>query len=255
VDRSAEIMPTVAFYTLGCKVNQYDTETLASLFRDEGFTVVPPDEQADVYVVNTCTVTGEGDHKSRHAVHRFHKLHPEALLAVTGCYAQVASQEIMDLEGVGIVAGTGRRLELARTAAAILSGMQTAPVNLVSPHLRGESFEETGAVSVPHRARAMVKVQEGCNQFCTYCRVPLARGRERSRQPDSVLAEIRALAEQGYQEIALTGIHLGAYGRDFEDGGNWDLARLVKAAAGVDGKFRISKLNRILVITYHTLRI
>lgn len=222
----------VSFHTLGCKVNQYDTAALKERFRAAGYTVVPWQEEADVYVINSCTVTGVGEQKSRQAVRRARRLNPRAVVVLTGCYPQSDPRRAEELEGVSVVVGTrdqGRILDLVERALAEKERGGEPFFSAVLPHEPGEEFEECGLVPLHERTRAVLKVQEGCEQFCSYCRVPYARGPERSRSPEKVVAEARAALDSGFQELVLTGINLGAYGRDLK--GRWagfTLAGLVR---------------------------
>lgn len=218
---------SVAFLTLGCKVNQIETQSMSELFRRAGYEIRQFGEDADIYVVNTCSVTAVGEKKSRQQIRRAHRMNPEAVIAVTGCYAQLAPEDIASIEGVGLVIGTKDRqniVALAEEAAAAYARERKATSkvgNIRDTH----EFEELitdddvkGEIAPHQRTRAFIKIQEGCENFCTYCIIPYTRGPLRSRQLDSIRSEAKRLAEEGYREIVLTGIHLGAYGRDFADG-------------------------------------
>lgn len=226
---------TVAFYTLGCKVNQYETEAMAELFARRGYRVVPFHARADVYVVNTCAVTATAAQKSRQAIRRALRTNPEALVAVTGCYAQVAPQEVAAIPGVRVVLGTrghGRIVDLVERVAA--GGPALVEVEDVE---RAETFEELPVATRRSRTRAFLKVQEGCREFCTYCIVPYARGPLRSRAPEKVLEEARALVAAGHRELVLTGTHLGLYGQDLPGGP--DLAGLLRKLSDLPGLVRL----------------
>ncbi|HHW15551.1 MAG TPA: tRNA (N(6)-L-threonylcarbamoyladenosine(37)-C(2))-methylthiotransferase MtaB, partial [Firmicutes bacterium] len=248
--------PTIAFHTLGCKVNQYDTGSVAALFREAGYEVVDFSSPADVYVVNTCTVTGLGEKKSRQMLRRARRQNPRAVVVALGCYAQTAPSEVAGIPGVDLVVGTAGRRELVRlvdearrhrSAASVPESDGRGPGDAgggpaavaVEEYGRTAAFEELGTGAVVERTRATVKVQEGCRQFCSYCKVPYARGPERSRPPAAVLAEVERLVAAGFSEVVLTGIHLGSYGRDLEDCPAWDLARLAARVAGVPGLARL----------------
>ncbi len=222
-----------AFYTLGCKVNQTETEALAGIFRAGGYDIVPFEERADVYVINTCTVTNMGDRKSRQVIRRAGKANPEGTVVVMGCYAQVAPEEVSRIPGVDLVVGTrdrGRILELVEKAR---DGAE--PVNMVREAWQGAVFEELPLLETESRVRATLKIQEGCNQFCTYCIIPYARGPVRSRDPEKAMEEAARLMAAGYKEIVLTGIHTGAYGLDL----GLDLNYLVSRLAGLPGLKRL----------------
>lgn len=237
--------PRVAFYTLGCKVNQYDTQAVADRFRAAGFEVVDFDGPADVYVINTCTVTSLGDKKSRQALRRAKRQNPGAAVVAMGCYAQTSPGEVAAIPGVDLVVGTADRGRLPELVAEHWQKGGAVPSVNVTPFGRTAGFEELGAGAVAERTRATVKVQEGCRQYCSYCKVPYARGPERSRPAGAVLAEVERLVGTGYHEVVLTGIHLGSYGRDFTGEPRWDLARLAAEVAAVPGlrRLRLSSLE------------
>ena len=223
----------VAFYTLGCKVNHYETEAMRELFEAAGHESVPFSEAADVYVVNTCTVTQVSDQKSRHMLARAHRRNPEALVVAVGCYAQTAPETVAALAGVSLVIGTdGRREIVQRVEAALAAG---APAESTVHDLGGvRAFEELSAVS-DGRTRATLKIQDGCRNFCTYCAIPYARGPIRSRPLSSIRAELVRLAGAGYREVVLTGIHLASWGLDSGEGDLVDVLRM----AGETGISRI----------------
>jgi len=234
-------MPSVAFYTLGCKVNFYDTEAMWQLFKKEGYEQVDFETTtADVYVINTCTVTNTGDKKSRQIIRRAVRRNPDAVIAVTGCYAQTSPAEIMAIEGVDLVVGTQDRDKLM----AYISDIQRErkPVNAVRNIMKTREFEELDVPAFADRTRAFLKIQEGCNNFCTFCIIPWSRGLSRSRDPESVLAQARQLVASGYKEIVLTGIHTGGYGDDLE---NYRLANLLEDLDKIDGleRIRISSIE------------
>ncbi|WP_088228756.1 tRNA (N(6)-L-threonylcarbamoyladenosine(37)-C(2))-methylthiotransferase MtaB [Desulfosporosinus sp. FKB] len=231
----------VCFLTLGCKVNQAESEALAQLFREADYDVVSVSEEADVVVVNTCTVTNTGGSKSRQAIRRMIKVHPESIVVVTGCYAQTAPGDVLDIEGVDLVLGTQDRGKILEWIERVKQ--ERRPQNAVRGIEDAGEFEELPQLNEENRTRAFLKIQEGCNQFCTYCIIPYARGPLRSRQPDKALAEARRLAEEGYPEIVLTGIHTGFYGQDLNSG--WNLARLIRELVGIPGlrRLRLSSIE------------
>ena len=209
-------MATVAFMTLGCKVNQYETETMEGLFRQAGYKTVPFTESADVYIINTCSVTMLGEKKSRQLVRRAQRQNEAALIAVTGCYAQLAPEVLESLPGVRLVVGTrdrGRIVELVEEAAA-----GDGILRDVGDIMAADTFEDIPLFAAPARTRAFLKIQEGCQNFCSFCIIPYTRGPLRSRSLASVRREAGKLLSAGFQEIVLTGIHLGAYGRDLKSG-------------------------------------
>lgn len=205
---------TVAFHTLGCKVNQYDTQAMRERFEQAGYRTAEFDGQADIYVVNTCTVTGTGDKKSMQIIRRCHRQNPQAQIVVTGCLAQRAADELT-LPGVRLVLGTQRRGEVVE----LLEQAMKQDCALVAVEtLRKAPFEHLTVHAHEGHTRATMKIQEGCDRWCTYCIIPSVRGPIRSRPVDEIAAEARSLAEAGFREVVLTGIHLTSYGRDAKDG-------------------------------------
>ena len=232
-----------AFHTLGCKVNQYESEAMREQFAAAGFELVGEDELADVYVINTCTVTGIADRKSRQYIRRMKRLNPAAVVAVTGCYAQIGAQELWQMPEVDIVAGSGEKGRLLSYVQEALAGGGR------SLHVRGYDelceYQDRGIIcSMESRTRAYIKVQEGCDRFCAYCVIPLARGKVRSRDPQEVVAEAKALLSRGFKELILTGINTALYGREesfvarypgWEDG----IEGLIAALNALPGDFRL----------------
>lgn len=206
-------MKTVAFHTLGCKVNTYESNAMLKIFNDAGYQEVDFKEIADVYVINTCTVTNTGDSKSRQMIRKAIRKNPQATVCVVGCYSQTAPEEIAKIEGVGVVLGTQYRKDIVKYVDDYLaSGKMIIKVDSVM-NLR--KFEDLN-IDRFKNTRAFLKIQDGCNNFCTYCIIPYARGRVRSRTPESVLAQAKRLVENGYVEIVLTGIHTAGYGEDLD---------------------------------------
>lgn len=252
----------VAFYTLGCKVNQYDSSAVAALFRERGYVVVQFSEKADVYVVNTCTVTATGDKKSRQALRRARRRNSSAVVVAMGCYSQTDSAEVERETGADLIFGTGDHSEIVDAvhrllaerrgeAAGLPNGRQCASLEdhcpdasdsrservRVVPACEYTSYEDISVCDALDRTRAFVKIQEGCEQFCTYCKVPYARGRSRSRDPQSVLSQVRNLVELGFREVVLIGVHLGLYGRDLDP--VTDLASITSLVAEIEGMWRV----------------
>lgn len=224
----------VAFMTIGCKVNFYDSEAMAELFREKGYEIVDFGEFADVYVVNTCTVTNFGDKKSRQAIRRTKKINPKAIVAATGCYAQVAPDEIAKIPDVDIIIGTDRRSEIVDIVEGYEKGKR---VSLVGDIMKVRDFERLRIDSLRDRCRAYIKIQEGCNRFCSYCIIPYARGPVRSRALSDIVDEVRSLAENGFKEVVLTGIHVASYGLYSKD--KVGLIDVIKAVSQIDGIERI----------------
>jgi len=214
---------TVAFNTLGCKVNHYETEAVWQLFKDQGYERVDFDKQADVYVINTCTVTNTGDKKSRQVIRRAIRKNDNAVICVTGCYAQTSPAEIMDIPGVDIVVGTQDRVKMLEYIEQYKKERQ--PINGVTNIMKTRVYEELDVPAFTDRTRASLKIQEGCNNFCTFCIIPWARGLMRSRDPEEVINQAQQLVDAGYKEIVLTGIHTGGYGEDMKD---YNLAMLLR---------------------------
>lgn len=234
-------MKKVAFYTLGCKVNQYDTEAMLELFTDRGYEVVEYDDAADVYVINTCTVTHMGDRKSRQMIRRALKHSPDAVIAVVGCYSQTAPLEVSGIEGVGVIIGTKDRLRIVELVEDYKK--TRVQINAVQKMDKKEDFEDLNIRKLENQTRAYLKIQEGCNQYCAYCIIPFARGPIRSREPENVLDQVRKLAESGFKEIILTGIHIASYGKDLDEAMN--LYEMIKQIHAVDGieRIRISSIE------------
>ena len=234
-------MPTVAFHTLGCKVNHYETEGIWLMFKDKGYERVDFDRISDVYVINTCTVTNTGDKKSRQAIRRAIRKNPEAIVCVTGCYAQTSPGEVMESPGVDIVVGTQDRKNIFKY---IEEHKKTRlPVNGVSNIMKNRVFEEMDVPEFTDRTRASLKIQEGCNKFCTFCIIPWSRGLLRSRDPENVIEQAQKLVDAGYKEIVLTGIHTAGYGEDLKD---YNFAMLLRdLEEKVDGlkRIRISSIE------------
>ncbi|HPT83269.1 MAG TPA: tRNA (N(6)-L-threonylcarbamoyladenosine(37)-C(2))-methylthiotransferase MtaB [Limnochordia bacterium] len=224
----------LAVATLGCKVNQYDTDAVVTQFLQAGYTLVDFREEADVYLINTCTVTNLGDRKSRQMIRRAHRLNPQAQVVVMGCLAQTSPEEVAGLEGVSLVVGTDGRHRIVEELERLRAGDQKT---LVEDIFQVTEFEDLPALGFSGRTRAALKIQDGCNQFCTYCRVPFARGRSRSRSPKSVLQQAGLLVEQGYKEIVLTGVHLGLYGADLDP--PLSLAEISRQVASYPGLLRL----------------
>ncbi|MCT4565776.1 MAG: tRNA (N(6)-L-threonylcarbamoyladenosine(37)-C(2))-methylthiotransferase MtaB [Maledivibacter sp.] len=236
-------MKKVAFYTLGCKVNQYDTEAMMELFEKNKYDIVENNEQADVYVINTCTVTNLGDRKSRQFIRRSKKKNPDSIIVVVGCYAQTASEEVMAIEGVNLVLGTNERNKIVELVESI---DKYEKINYVEDIMEVKEFEELSIDKIKGKTRAFLKIQEGCNQYCTYCIIPYARGSIRSRKPENIVSEVKRLSENGFKEIVLTGIHIASYGKDLK---NTSLLNILKEVHDVEGieRIRLSSVEPTLL--------
>ena len=229
----------VAFHTLGCKVNQYDSQAMLERFRAAGYEAVPFQEEAEVYVINTCTVTGVGDKKSMQLARRIRRERPEAALVLCGCLAQRRGEELLRETGAALVLGTQRRGEIVSLLERALE--EKKPLCAVTP-LAGADFEPLRVRGAEGHTRAVMKIQEGCDNHCTYCVIPSVRGPIRSRPPEEVAREARALTEAGFRELVLTGIHLTSYGRDLPvgpEGTPVTLAEGIAAAYGAPGLARL----------------
>jgi len=216
-------LSSVAFHTLGCKVNHYETEAIWQLFKENGYSRTEFEKQSDVYVINTCTVTNTGDKKSRQVIRRAVRQNPDAVICVTGCYAQTSPAEIMAIPGVDIVVGTQERTKMLDYIQQYKT--ERKPINAVGNIMKNRVYEELDVPSFTDRTRASLKIQEGCNNFCTFCIIPWARGLMRSRDPQEVVRQAQQLVDAGYMEIVLTGIHTGGYGEDLKD---YNLAQLLR---------------------------
>ncbi len=236
-------MPKVALTTLGCKVNQFETETMEGLFKQKGYEIVPFEETADFYVINTCSVTSLGDRKSRQIIRRAQRQNEQAIIAVCGCYSQVHPEEIKAIEGVRVVLGTKERsqiVELVEQAA-----REDGIIDEVGNIMEARDFEDIPLYDMPQRTRAFLKIEDGCQNFCSYCIIPYARGPVKSRHLDKIYAEAKKLVAAGFKEIVLTGIHLGAYGRDLA--GEVTLADACREVLRVEGlkRLRLGSLESI----------
>lgn len=237
--RVTPVTRRVAVHTLGCKVNQYDSEAMLTLFRRRGYETVAFGDAADVYVINTCAVTEEGDRKSRQLIRRARRRNPQAVVVVAGCYPQTAPGEVAGIPGVDVVLGNQDRVRVVELAEE--AGRSRQPIQQVGNIFRITEFEEMGIEDYEGRTRAPVKIQEGCHEFCSFCIIPYARGRPRSRRPEEVRAEVERLAASGVREVVLTGIHLGAYGQGRGPG----LAGVLRHIHPVEGieRIRLSSLE------------
>ncbi|MCC0639170.1 tRNA (N(6)-L-threonylcarbamoyladenosine(37)-C(2))-methylthiotransferase MtaB [Clostridioides sp. ES-S-0049-03] len=237
-------MKKVAFYTLGCKVNQYETEAMLELFEKDGYEQVNSEEYADVYVINTCTVTHMSDRKSRQYIRRVKKKNPDAIIAVVGCYSQVLPEEILDIEEVNLVMGTNDRRKIVEEIRRIDASKKVSTVDDI---MKVKAFEEIEISQTNGKTRAFMKIQDGCDRFCTYCIIPYARGRVRSRDIDSIVDEVKKLAKNGYKEVVLTGIHVASYGKDLKDK-DIKLLDVIKQINEIDAieRIRLSSVEPIL---------
>ncbi len=240
-------MAKIAFYTLGCKVNQADTASMENLFLRSGHQLVSFDGEADVYIINTCVVTNTGQRKSRQTIHRAIRKNPNALIVVTGCYPQTAAEEVKAIAGVDMIIGNQDRAQIVQLVEERLAHRQTDTLDAVHKLTASTAFEEMAAGDITDKTRAFLKIQEGCNQFCTYCIIPYARGPLRSRSLESIHTETQRLISAGFKEIVLIGIHLGCYGKEDPDGPTlYDAVKTVLDVPGVQ-RLRLGSLESVEV--------
>ena len=229
-------MKNISFYTLGCKVNQYETNAMMQKFQEAGYQIVDiNDNISDICVINTCTVTNMSDRKSRHMLRKIKEKNDNAIIIATGCYAQVAKKQLEEMPEVDIVIGNDEKNDIVYFLEEYMKKQQK--IVEVQDISKQKEFIDMGQITYTEKTRAVIKVQDGCNQFCSYCLIPYARGRVRSRKPESILKEIKQIAQKGIQEIVITGIHIASYGRDFDNG--YYLIDLLEEINKIDGIARI----------------
>lgn len=228
----------VALHNLGCKVNAYEIEAMQQLLEEAGYEIVSFEPGADIYVINTCTVTNIADRKSRQMLHKAKKMNPEAIVVATGCYVQTGGEKLEKDEAIDLVLGNNQKINIVEALAEYAENKPGHGSHVIKINQTKE-YEELSIDHTAEHVRAYIKVQDGCNQFCTYCIIPYARGRVRSRNIESVLKEVRALAEKGYKEVVLTGIHLSSYGVDFPEEKKETLLSLIRAVHEIEGIRRI----------------
>lgn len=227
----------VALHNLGCKVNAYEVEAMQQLLEKAGYEIVPFEEGADIYLINTCTVTNIADRKSRQMLHKAKKMNPNAIVVATGCYVQTDTQKLEEDSAVDLILGNNQKTQIVE-ALEEYEKEHAKQVQVIEINHTKE-YEELSISSTAEHVRAYIKVQDGCNQFCTYCIIPFARGRVRSRKIEEVLSEVETLAAKGYKEVVLTGIHLSSYGVDFPKEERESLLSLIQAVSRVEGISRI----------------
>lgn len=244
----AKMSKKVAFHTLGCKVNTYETDAMEQMLLSHGYEIVSFENQADIYIINTCSVTNMADRKSRQMLHKAKKKNPNAVVVAAGCYVQAAPKEVLADAGVDLVIGNNRKQDLVQILEDYFKEHREEAVIDIN---KEQEYEELELDFVSDHTRAYIKVQDGCNQFCSYCIIPYTRGRVRSRAKQDVISEIKRIAKNGTKEVVLTGIHLSSYGKDFKDG--TDLLDLIKAVQEVDGiqRIRLGSLEpRIITLEF-----
>ncbi len=237
-------MSKVIFHTLGCKVNQYETEAMEELFEKGGYQIVTEDEIADIYVINTCTVTNLSDRKSRQIIRRAKKKNPDSIIAVVGCYSQISPEEVSNIEGVDVIIGTTERNRIVKLCEQVKK--QAQQINIVRNVKTEKEFETINIDTIKGKTRAYMKIQDGCNQFCTYCIIPYARGPIRSRELSNIISETEKLAKAGFKEIVFTGIHIASYGKDKKDTTLIQVLQEVSKVEGIE-RIRFSSIEPTLI--------
>lgn len=249
-------MKKVAFYTLGCKVNQYETNAMIEQFMKKGYEIVNFEEKADIYIINTCTVTNMADRKSRQMLRRVKEINNEAIVVACGCYAQVAKEELGKIPEIDLIYGTNEKNRIADYIENVSLGTGTNETSdpfekltngKITDVMYQKEFLDFGTTLYTEKTRAVIKVQDGCDRFCSYCIIPYARGHVRSRKPESVIKEIEAIAREGIKEVVITGIHVASYGKDFkEDIGLIDLLEKVNEVEGIE-RIRLGSIEPTII--------
>ena len=236
---------TVSFYTLGCKVNQYETNAMAQKFANSGYKVVHGEENADIAIVNTCTVTNMSDRKSRQILRRIKKVNPQTVVVAVGCYVQVAREKVEQIPEIDLVLGNNEKKDIVEYIETYLK--EKNKLNKVSDVMYQKQFIDFGTITYTEKTRAAIKIQDGCDRFCSYCIIPYARGRVRSRKPESIIEEVQQIVEEGIQEIVITGIHVASYGKDFEE--DYKLIDLLEDLNKVEGlkRIRLSSIEPMII--------
>ena len=239
-------MKKIAFLTLGCKVNQYETNGMIQSFKDNGYEIVDFENFADIYVVNTCTVTNISDRKSRQVLRQARKNNKDAIVIAVGCYAQVAKEELEKIPEIDFVLGTNEKINIVKYVEEYLQ--QNEKINIkIDDVMQNKEYGDFGSVTYTEKTRAVIKVQDGCDRFCSYCIIPYARGRVRSRKPENVINEIKEIAKSGIKEVVITGIHVASYGKDFKE--EYRLIDLLEEINKIDGieRIRLGSIEPLLI--------
>ena len=242
-------MKKVAFITLGCKVNQYETNAMTQKFIEKGYEIVEHHQKADIYVINTCTVTNMSDRKSRQMLRRVKELNNKAVVVACGCYAQVAKTELEKIEEIDLILGNNEKKEIVKYVEEYIENHKKQIE--IEDVMYQKEFVDFGDVTYTEKTRAVIKVQDGCDRFCSYCIIPYARGRVRSRRPESIVSEIKQIAKEGIQEVVITGIHIASYGKDFKENINKEyiLIDLLEEINKIEGikRIRLGSLEPLLI--------
>ena len=234
----------VAFYTLGCKVNQYETNGMIQSFKNNNYEVVDFNEKADIYIINTCTVTNMSDRKSRQILRQAKKSNKNSIVVAVGCYVQVAKKEIEEIPEIDLTLGTNEKINIVECVEKYISNKSKNDIDDV---MKNKIYGDFGSVTYTEKTRAVIKVQDGCDRFCTYCIIPYARGRVRSRLPENIIEEIKKIAQNGIKEVVITGIHVASYGKDFSF--EYKLIDLLEDINKIDGieRIRLGSLEPLLI--------
>ena len=242
-------MKKVAFITLGCKVNQYETNAMTQKFIEKEYEIVEHHQKADIYVINTCTVTNMSDRKSRQMLRRVKELNNKAVVVACGCYAQVAKKELEKIEEIDLILGNNEKKEIVKYVEEYIENHKKQIE--IEDVMYQKEFVDFGDVTYTEKTRAVIKVQDGCDRFCSYCIIPYARGRVRSRRPESIVSEIKQIAKEGIQEVVITGIHIASYGKDFKEDINkeYRLIDLLEEINKIEGikRIRLGSLEPLLI--------
>ena len=239
----------IAFLTLGCKVNQYETNGMIQEFKNKNYTIVEFEDFADIYVINTCTVTNMSDRKSRQVLRQAKKKNPDAIVVACGCYVQVAKEELENIPEIDLILGTNEKVKIVDYIEEFIDAKnenQKYEIN-IDDVMHNKNYGDFGSVTYTEKTRAVIKVQDGCDRFCSYCIIPYARGRVRSRNPENVLKEISEIAKNGIKEVVITGIHVASYGKDFEN--TYRLIDLLEEINQIDGieRIRLGSIEPLLI--------
>ena len=236
---------TISFYTLGCKVNQYETNAMAQKFEESGYKVVHGDEKSDVAIVNTCTVTNMSDRKSRQILRRIKKINPHTVVVAVGCYVQVAKEKVEKIPEIDLVLGNNEKKDIVEYIETYLRDNEK--LNKVSDVMYQKQFIDFGTITYTEKTRAAIKIQDGCDRFCSYCIIPYARGRVRSRKSESITEEVKQIVNEGIQEIVITGIHVASYGKDFEE--DYKLIDLLEDLNKIENlkRIRLSSIEPMII--------
>ncbi len=238
-------MKKVAFITLGCKVNQYETNSMIQKFQKKGYKIIESTEKADIYIVNTCTVTNMSDRKSRQMLRRVKELNHNAIVVACGCYVQVAKEELEKIEEIDLILGNNEKREIVELVEKYIEKNQK--YFEMEDVMHQKEYVELGEITYTEKMRAVIKVQDGCDRFCSYCIIPYARGRVRSRKPENIIAEIEKIAQKGIKEVVITGIHIASYGKDFKE--KYQLIDLLEEINQIEGiqRIRLGSIEPLLI--------